>query len=280
MQTPSYAAVGTHDATCARLCNLPRFDPSAAKLLSVRTDNEDALEEYESIFRSDPALAAELLHAANSAAYGRRTKVASIRLALVVLGVAGTQALASSIALSRYTRKAQPRINTKPFWQHAMATAVIADRIGTALGLRLGYLYTSGLTHDLGRLGLALIAGEPYAVILAKEFRDMDEACTVEKLVFGLAHDEAGAYLAQTWQFPDVLCQTMRRHHEVLKEDDDIGMRIVQASCALAGTIGYPELDRCAAPSADIPVVPGDYLASELSCESLKELVEQRLKAF
>lgn len=278
MSTPTYPIEGTHDSTCARLCNLPRFDPSAARLLSVRTDSETALEEYEDIFRSDPALAAELLHAANSVAYGRRTKVASIRLALVVLGVAGTQSLASSIVLSRYTRKAPPRVNTKPFWQHAVATAVIADRIGTVLGLRLGYLYTAGLTHDLGRLGLALIAGEPYADILSKEFRDMDEASTVEKLVFGLAHDDAGAYLAQTWQFPDVLCQVMRRHHEVLNEEDDIGIRIVQAACGLAGTIGYPELDRCAVLSMDVGVVPEGLVASELSGEILKDLVEQRLK--
>jgi len=276
--TTTYSETGTSDSTRARLCNLPRFDPAAARLLSVRTESETALEEYEEIFRSDPALAAELLHAANSASYGRRTKVASIRLALVVLGVSGTQALASRIVLGRFTRKTSPRIDTKPFWRHAMATAVIAERIGTAAGTRLGYLYTAGLTHDLGRLGLVLIAAERYGDIMSKEFRDMDEASAVEKLVFGVAHDEAGAFLAQTWQFPDILCQAMRRHHEVLSEGDDIAVRIVQAACTLAGTIGYPELDRCGAPPVEVPPVPGGSLASELSWESLKELVDKRLQ--
>jgi HD-like signal output (HDOD) protein len=280
MSTPTYSEAETLDSTRARLCNLPRFDPTAAKLLSIRTESENALEEYEEIFRSDPALAAELLHAANSVSFGRRTKVASIRLALVVLGVAGTQALASCIALSRYSRKTPAKIDTKPFWQHAVATAVIADKIGLALGTRLGYLYTSGLTHDLGRLGLVLIAAEPYGNILSKEFRDMDEASAVEKLVFGVAHDEAGAYLAQTWQFPEVLCEAMRRHHEVLKESDDIAVRIVQSACGLAGKIGYPELDRCGAASVEVPLVPGSYLASDLSLESLKELVDKRLQVF
>lgn len=280
MSTTTYPEAGTHNSTRAQLCNLPRFDPSAARLLSVRTESETALEEYEEIFKSDPALAAELLLAANSAAFGRGTKVATIRYALVVLGVDGTQALASSIVLSRYRRKTSARIDTKPFWQHAVATAVIADRIGAALGARLGYLYTAGLTHDLGRLGLVLIAAEPYGDILSKEFRDMDEASAVEKLVFGMAHDEAGAYLAQTWQFPEILCQAMRRHHEVLKEDDDLAVRIVQAACGLAGEIGYPELDRCAAATAQVPVVPGGHLNSELSCESLKELVDRRLQVF
>jgi len=262
-----------HDSTCARLCNLPRFDPSATRLLSVRTDSETALEEYEEIFRSDPALAAELLHAANSVAYGRRTKVASIRLALVVLGVAGTQALAASIAVGRYARKSATRIDTKPFWRHAVATAVIADRMGVTLGTRLGYLYTAGLTHDLGRLGLVLIGGEPYGEVLSKEFRDMEEARAVEKLVFGMAHDDAGAFLAQTWQFPEVLCGAMRRHHEVLQETDDIAVRIVQVACGLAGEIGYPELDRC-------PPSPACRLNCDLPIESLKELVEKRLKVF
>jgi HD-like signal output (HDOD) protein len=277
---PTELIQGTHDSTCARLCNLPRFDPTAARLLSVRTDSESALEEYEDIFRSDPALAAELLHAANSVSFGRRSKVASIRLALVVLGVVGTQALASCIALSRYSRKTAARIDTRPFWQHAVATAVIADRIGHALETRLGYLYTAGLTHDLGRLGLVLIAAEPYGNILSKEFRDIGEASAVEKLVFGIAHDEAGAYLAQTWQFPEVLCEAMRRHHEVLREDDDIAVRIVQAACGLAGKIGYPELDRCGEAAVDTPVLPGGYLSAELSWENLKELVDKRLQVF
>lgn len=271
---PTCSTAETDHSTRTRLCNLPRFDPNAARLLTVHTESETALEEYEEIFRSDPAIAAELLHAANSVAYGRRTTVASIRMALVVMGVTGTQALASCIALGRYTRKTPARIDTKPFWRHAVATAVIADRIGSALGARLGYLYTAGLTHDLGRLGLVLIAAERYGEVLAKEFRDMEEASAVEKLVFGMTHDEAGAYLAQTWQFPEVLCQAMRRHHDVLEEEDDIGVRIVQAACGLAGTIGYPELERCAAGPARIP-----GLACELSIESLKELVDQKLKA-
>jgi HD-like signal output (HDOD) protein len=275
----THPETGTHDSTRAQLCNLPRIDPSAARLLSVRTDSETALEEYEEIFRSDPALAAELLLAANSVAFGRRNKVASIRLALVVLGVAGTQALASCIALSRYTRKSRTPVDTKPFWRHAVATAVIADQIGHSLGTRLGYLYTAGLTHDLGRLGLVLIASQPYGSILTQEFRDMEEASAVEKVMFGIAHDEAGAYLAQTWQFPDILCEAMRRHHEVLCEDDDIALRIVQTSCLLAGKIGYPELDRCA-PDAEIPAVPGGYLASDLSFEKLKELVDKKLSVF
>ena len=241
----------------------------------MRTESETALEEYEEIFRSDPALAAEVLHAANSVAYGRRSKVATIRLALAVLGVAGTQALASRIALGRYARKTPAHIDTKPFWRHAIASAVIADRIGSALGARLGYLYTAGLTHDLGRLGLVLIDAEPYGNVLSKEFRDMEEASAVEKAVFGIAHDEAGAYLAQTWQFPDILCQSMRRHHEVLQEGDDIGVRIVQAACALAGTVGYPELDHCSVPPAEIP----GRLVSDLSIESLKELVDKRLQS-
>ncbi|MEI9977206.1 MAG: HDOD domain-containing protein [Ignavibacteriota bacterium] len=244
-----------------------------ARLLSVRLDHDTALEEYEEIFRSDPSLAAELLHKANSAIYNRSTKVASIRMALVVLGISGTQALASSIALGRYTRKTASRIDTKPFWRHAIATAVIADRIGTALATHLGYLYTAGLTHDLGRLGLVLIAAESYGNILSKEFRDIEEASAVEKAIFGMSHDEAGAFLAQTWQFPEVLCHAMKRHHEVLADDDDIAMKIVQTACALAGTIGYPELDRCAA------VAPDDRFTAGMSSEDLKSLVDKHLNA-
>ena len=53
-------------------------------------------------------------------------------------------------------------------------------------------MYTAGLTHDLGRLGLRLAGGDQYAEYMSQEFADLAEANALEKSLFGMNHCEAG----------------------------------------------------------------------------------------
>ena len=54
-----------HFAACAviagKLSKLPPFGPAVLKLLSISLDGESVLESFEEVFKSDPALTAELL---------------------------------------------------------------------------------------------------------------------------------------------------------------------------------------------------------------------------
>ena len=70
--TPADSETRKKSETLTRLCNLPRLNPSAGRLLGVSRDLDSAMEEFESIFGSDPALAVELLRVANSAQFELR----------------------------------------------------------------------------------------------------------------------------------------------------------------------------------------------------------------
>src|ERR1022692_3919619 len=94
-----------------RLAALPPFPSAALRLLSISTDSDTAIEEYEDAFKSDPALAAELLRGANSIEFGLVGRVDNIRQALTLLGLDRVNSSPLALALS-HTPAGPPRHKT------------------------------------------------------------------------------------------------------------------------------------------------------------------------
>jgi len=261
--------------TYRRLCCLPRFHPNAVRLLGVSTESDSALEDFESVFRSDPALSADLLTAANSPEFGLRARIASIRNALSFLGLNRIRSLAISIAMSQYVRTKVNSAGLQPVWAHGVATAVIAEQLGRRSPGPQPHLYTAGLVHDVGRLGL-MLSGADYGGLISKEFRSMDEAAKLEQLLFGVTHAQAGAFLAKSWNFPPLLCDCIEKHHEIGGLLDDELIRITQAACILATELGYPELQGPSLEGAERDLASEFLRRSGVTLEQLKEQVEAR----
>jgi HD-like signal output (HDOD) protein len=263
-----------------RLCNLPRLHPSATKLLSVSGDDETAVKTFEEVFASDPSLAADLLRTANSVEFGLSAKVTGVSFALMVLGLDRTRSLAVTIALSKYGRGLAGGTVGRSIWRHSLATAVVSEELGACLGVRATRQYTAGLMHDLGRLGLLSMAGQRYADMLAKEFLSLDEANALETALFGMTHAQAGAFLAETWHFPKLLCDCVRAHHDLPGQGNCEELRITQLACGIACRIGFPELPHCRLNPEEDPSVTALQSRPELDPERLIALVQQRIEFF
>jgi HD-like signal output (HDOD) protein len=227
--------------TVRKLCKLPPFHSAAVQILALSTEENDAIGRLESIFGSDPAMAAELLTAANSAEFGFRTRISTIRHALSVLGIGRVKSLAVTIAMAGYLRTKLPREAVRPLWSHAIATAVIAEHLATQHGDSGGLLYTAGLTHDVGRLGLYASSREAYEPLVNLTFRSIDELNYMELKLLGVSHCEAGGFLTHTWGFPEVLSECARHHHS-LPEGAAEEIHHVREACLLADSMGFPEL--------------------------------------
>jgi HD-like signal output (HDOD) protein len=229
--------------TCAaiagKLSKLPPFGPAVLKLLNISLDDGSAATSFEEVFKSDPALTAELLVMANSAAYGGRSRVQTIRQAIRHLGLEAVRSMAATSALRSHTQRGQPHQYLASVWAHSIATAVAAE----ALGDLCGYpgLYTLGLTHDLGRLGLFLAGGQPYSDELSKDFPDIEQANEVERNRFGMTHYEAGSLVAAARGFPDSLAVCMGEHH-VMPAGRGDPRGLIVTSCQMADSLGFPEV--------------------------------------
>jgi HD-like signal output (HDOD) protein len=222
------------------LSKLPPFHPAALKLLNISSESGTAMQDFEAVFKADPALTADLLLVANSAMFGNRARIGSIRHALAHLGLDRVRSLAATIALSFFVRNQPRSAFVRHIWAHSIATAVIADILG---GLyRVRDLYTNGLTHDLGRLGLLLTVGADYEREISVDFDSVAEANDLERDRFGMNHCEAGALVGHKWAFPAMLRSCMIAHHDDAPGRPADPLVLVSLACRLADSLGYPEI--------------------------------------
>jgi len=227
--------------TVVCLSKLPPFHAAALKLLNISSESDSAMADFEEVFRSDPALTADLLLVANSPLFGNRAKIASIRHGLSHLGLERVRSLASTIALSFFVRN-QPRTAfVRHIWAHSVATAVISEALGDLYKVR--DLYTAGLVHDLGRLGLLLTVGPTYETLISAPFSSIEEANDLERSRFGMNHCEAGSLVGHKWAFPVVLRSCMIGHHAGEPAPPNDPLTLVSMACQLADAAGFPEID-------------------------------------
>ena len=258
-----------------RLRSLPPFNSTAVKLLAQPVDEEISMSAVEESLSSDPSLVGQLLVAANSALFGQRTQVATIRQALFVVGLDRLRAMVATVATSAYMRTLSPEA-VRPIWAHGVATAVIAEHLAKYSDKVSGSLmYTAGLVHDLGRLGMMASESEAYKAFLFAEHPDLEESEHREKALFGMTHTVAGDFLMRTWGFPETLCRQARNHHDDTGKDPE-PEQIIQSACLLADEMGYPELRlQSAGQSSALQRWQGKCLH-----DSCRDLVEERVREF
>jgi HD-like signal output (HDOD) protein len=249
------------------LTKLPVFSPSALQLLSVSTESDSAMEAFSEAFGSDPALAADLLVVVNLGVFAPRCHIETIRHALTFLGLDRVRSLASTIALKIAMRTSQRKEDVRTVWAHGIAAAVVAEELGTIHSV--AGLYTAALMHDLGRLGLFLVAGSRYAEVLSGTFDDIEESNRLERTLFGIDHCQAGAMLGRTWNFPVGLQASMGAHHENVPPSAP--QKLVQIACMAADFLGFPEVRR-----RDLELTAPVWEKTGLSLDHIREKITQR----
>jgi HD-like signal output (HDOD) protein len=263
-----------HAQTVICLSKLPPFHPAALKLLNIASDSGTAIDDFESIFKSDPALTADLLLVANSPLFGTRASVASIRHALTHLGLDRVRSLATTITLSFFVRN-QPRTAfVRHIWAHSIATATVAEVLGRLY--RSADLYTAELVHDLGRLGLLLTVGQSYEKWAATEVPNIDESNQLERARFGMNHCEAASLVGQKWGFPPMLQKCMIGHHEPNAGKPGEPVPLVQLACRIASSIGFPEVYQEPEPFPELP--DKARACSDLEIDRIRERVKKQIE--
>ncbi|MBM3774821.1 MAG: HDOD domain-containing protein, partial [Acidobacteria bacterium] len=225
------------------LCNLPPFQPIAARILALDWDDASSLEDLVRAIESDSAFSAELLHVANSPLYSLLSNVQTIRHAVVVLGLDRTREMALTLAMRSYFQTGLRTPAVRKCWRHSLACAVIAGEIAPASGLPKDLPYTAGLLHDIGRLGLIRASQGAYLGLLETTYEILADHLQAERQLFGFDHCQAGAWLARVWGLPDSISEIAQGHHDLSRLDTPAVLRTVQVACQLADALGYAAVD-------------------------------------
>lgn len=181
----------------------------------VASDDYDAKDVVE-VVSYDPALTAQILRAANSAASGSSKTVSTVHDAVVRLGGGTVLALATSGTVR--TGLKQHRDPTREgfdMWRHAVAAALASELVRNATSLYVpASAMTAALLHDVGKLVLAK-ALSPHVLQLIAQVAEAEHLAPLdaEKAVLMTDHAALGAIAAEAWSLPEAIIEAVLLHH-------------------------------------------------------------------
>lgn len=216
---------------------IPQFPDNINSINRLLNTPDMKLSDVAEKISGDVALTADLLKIVNSAAFSLVTPCRSVHDAVKLVGTRGVKNLMYSIGSLKSLEKFSPE--QKNLWDHCSKVASYAKYMAktfypTARELSED-IYVCALLHDMGRV--VFNAAHPQMVEKFKEkcrehILSMD---VFERITAGLNHSEIGAQIAEKWNFPDVIVQTIRYHHDPLSAPEK--MRTIVAIVYFANMI-------------------------------------------
>ncbi|MDR2614382.1 MAG: HDOD domain-containing protein [Candidatus Accumulibacter sp.] len=193
---------------------LPSLPEAAAYLIRALRDDSADLETLAQHIKSDPAIAARLLAAANSVASGLSKRVHSAAQAFMLLGADRViKIILTSSLIYRYDERTTGFI-APLFWRHSLGTAICARTLAEQTRVDPELAFICGLLHDIGRL--LMYTASPSHVYKALDRRQHSDIPLIlaEREVFGYDHCQSGRVLASAWKLPSDITDAIAAHHE------------------------------------------------------------------
>jgi HD-like signal output (HDOD) protein len=161
------------------------------------------------LLKADVSLYTTVLKAVNSAYYGLAVQVTSVDRALSLLGIERVFNLVRLTVL-RNTLKKTGRLER--FWDSAREVAELSSTLARRLVPRLNQddIYSAGMLHDCG-LPLMVQAFSDYRTFLTTAGKlEPAEFEQQEKARFGFSHYQVGGRMAERWNLPQQVADTIR----------------------------------------------------------------------
>jgi two-component system, cell cycle response regulator len=200
--------------------NLPTLPSVALQLLELSSNPESEIADFIRVIRSDPAISAKLIKAANSPYFGLSAQVSSIEGAIPLLGSTVVTSLALSFSLigEKETNKDQ-RKYYQAFWSKSLLQAVTAETLARKYRTtNPAEAFLSGLLCDLGVLTQLRGIPDEYLHVLNLAEENLVDLFAVEREQLGFDHIEIGAKMMLDWRMPEQLIEAVRLHHAAESE--------------------------------------------------------------
>ncbi|WP_333652060.1 HDOD domain-containing protein [Dissulfurispira sp.] len=193
-----------------RIDTLPTIPSVLRKLLGVIENPRISLSEIGSFILNDPVLTSRVLKVVNSPVYGFPGRISSVSQALMLLGLNVVKGMLLGVSVFEAMQKTMVGL-----WEHSLGCAVTARIIAKKKELKEPEeVSVAALLHDIGKVVLGLKFPDEYKKIMSDaETKDIF-IFDSEKNYFGINHADAGAWIAQKWNFPRSLVEVIEYHHK------------------------------------------------------------------
>jgi len=199
--------------------SLPQFPENIMELQRKIGDPDIQMSDIASVLSRDMSLTADLLRTVNSARYMLPRRMDNVVEAVKVVGLRGLKQMLFSYGTKRVLGD-NDNETSRSLWDHSQRTAFYAYGIARNVYRRkeiLDDVYVGGILHDMGKIVFSNIHPETVSKINEYCHQRGIPTSLLEAMSDGIDHAEVGGMLAEQWNFPDALVQSIRYHHSPLK---------------------------------------------------------------
>lgn len=235
---------------------LPVFNTTALRIQQEIAKPEPDIRLVERLIVSDQSLTAKVLSVSNSSFYKGLNQVATVRNAIVRLGINEVSNIVMLVTHENNFRSKDPLVHgiMRALWRHSVGCAMGSNWLAKHCGLHgLAHeAFFAGLLHDVGKLFILNVIDE------LKNSADLDiqpsDALLIEAM--DSLHANHGYLLMMRWNLPEKYCDVVRdHHHEQLDSKNmlQILVRLADKACLKLGIgmVKDPALVLGATPEAE-----------------------------
>ncbi len=198
-----------------QITELPTVPVVAREILGIVDDKLASVDRLERIIRNDPAICAKVLSVANSVFFRIKEPVRTLDGAIVRIGFNNVKNIAVGVSLLSVfdDGKRAEDFDYQRIFNHSVTVGFVARLLYGKIQQNITEeIVVNGMLHDLGFLVLNRYFPGDYGRVLKKVDKGGD-LLEAEKAVLGFNHTDIGAWLADKWNLPRSISDTVLRHH-------------------------------------------------------------------
>lgn len=230
----------------SKVRDLPSLPEVVNKVMELVQDPNSSAAQLSKVISHDAGLTSRVLKLVNSAYYGFPKQISSIQHAIMILGFTTMRGLVLSSSIFKIFA---PRgdnadmLDYKELWKHTLLSAIAAKHINKYMGLNQDeHIFSAAILHDIGKIILDQYDHANYIQVSGEVSDQLDFVSLIkaEENYCGISHSDMGYLLAEQWNLPMNISESIRCHHNPIdaKEEYKEIVGIICLGNTLAHLIG------------------------------------------
>lgn len=196
--------------------NLPPIPENLSKIQKMIDDPRSDVSVIASYVEKDVSLTANVLRIANSPLCMPVKRVDSVIRGVTLIGLTRLNSIILSLGAVKVMNDRFKQF--RELWKHSHKCAYFAKDLMRMHKVKpdieeVELAYLSGLLHDMGKA--VLLSLSPKLLTMITEIHENKKVSVeeIEKTALGMSHAEIGAKIAEKWDFPQPIIESILHHH-------------------------------------------------------------------